>query len=155
MVSLAARWVSQVEKGPPRFYVCLCHMARTLLLVVLFLALLLELALTGGAFFAPVFTLAKFGVKYGSETNFLAYIVGWLLLFVSLAVAVALGQVWQRRPGYATWCYLLGLWWIGIGVGIYYAFGKPDNLLLDSVKGLFIVILTWRCQASRIMVRRY
>ena len=130
-------------------------MARTLLLVVLFIALLLELALTGGAFFAPVFTLAQFGVKYGPETTFLAYIVAWLLLFVSLVAAVALAQVWQRRPGFATWCYLLGLWWIGIGVGIYYAFGKPDNLLLDSVKGILIVILTWRCQADRLMARRY
>ena len=130
-------------------------MARTLLLAVLSIALLLELALTGGAFFAPVFTLAKFGVKYSPDTTFLAYIVGWLLLFVSLVAAVALGQVWQRRPSYATWCYLLGLWWIGIGIGIYYSFGKPDNLLLDSVKGLFIVILTWRCQVTRIMARRY
>ena len=130
-------------------------MARTLLLVMLSIALLLELALTGGAFFAPVFTLAKFGVKYIPDTTFLAYIVGWLLLFVSLVAAVALGQVWQRRPSYATWCYLLGLWWIGIGIGIYYSFGKPDNLLLDSVKGLFIVILTWRCQVTRIMARRY
>ena len=130
-------------------------MARTLLLVVLFIALLLELALTGGAFFAPVFTMAQFGVKYGPETNFLAYIVAWFLLFVSLVAAVALAQVWQRRPDFATWCYLLGVWWIGIGVGIYYAFGKPDNLLLDSVKGILIVILTWRCQADRLMARRY
>ena len=130
-------------------------MARTLLLVVLLIALLLELALTGGAFFAPVFSLTQFGVKYGPETTFLAYIVAWFLLFVSLVAAVALAQVWQQRPGFATWCYLLGVWWIGIGVGIYYAFGKPDNLLLDSVKGILIVILTWRCQADRLMARRY
>ncbi|MBD2724240.1 hypothetical protein [Hymenobacter armeniacus] len=130
-------------------------MARTLLLVVLFIALLLEVALTGGSFFAPVFTLAQFGVKYGPETTFLTYVMGWLLGFVSLATLVAFIQVQRRRPGFATWCYLLGFWWIGIGVGIYYAFGKPDNLLLDSVKGLLIVILTWRCQASRLMARRY
>lgn len=130
-------------------------MARTLLLVVLSIALLLELVLTGGTFFAPVLTLTQFGVKYGPDTAFLAYIVAWLLLFVSLVAAMSLGQVWQRRPSYATWCYLLGVWWIGIGIGIYYAFGKPDNLLLDSVKGLFIVLLTWRCQATRMMIRRY
>lgn len=130
-------------------------MARTLLLVVLFIALLLELVLTGGAFFAPVLTLTQFGVKYGPDTTFLVYIVAWLLLFVSLVAAVAVGQVWQRRPSYATWCYLLGVWWIGIGIGIYYAFGKPDNLLLDSLKGLLIVVLTWRCQSTRMMIRRY
>lgn len=130
-------------------------MPRTLLLLVLFIAVVMELALTGGAFFAPAFTLTQFGVKYGPETTFLTYIVGWLLLFVSLAALVALGQVWQRRPSYATWCYVLGLWWIGIGVGIYYTFGKPDNLVLDSVKGFLIVLLTWRCQCTRMVIRRY
>lgn len=130
-------------------------MARSLLLVVLFIALLLELALAGGAFFRPVLTLGLFGVKYGPDTAFLGYVVAWLLLFVSLVAAVALGQVWQRRPSYATWCYLLGIWWVGIGIGIFYAFHKPDNLLLDSVKGLLIVGLTWRCQATRMMTRRY
>ncbi|GAB3589123.1 hypothetical protein [Hymenobacter daeguensis] len=130
-------------------------MARTLLLVVLFIALLLELALTGGAFFAPAFTLIKFGVKYGPETAFLTYILGWLLGFVSLAALVALSQVWQRQRSYTAWCYSLGIWWIGIGIGIYYTFGKPDNLLLDSVKGILIVVLTWRCQATRVMSRRY
>ena len=130
-------------------------MARKLLLVVLFIALLLELALTGGSFFAPAFTLAKFGVKYGPAFVFLSYVLAWLLGFVSLATAVAFAQVWQRRPGYATWCYLLGLWWMGIGVGIYLAFGKPDNLLLDTAKGLLIVVLTWRCQVTRVMARRY
>ena len=130
-------------------------MPRTLLLLVLFVALLLELALTGGAFFAPDFTMKQFGVVYSPATTFLVYIVGWLLLFVSLVAAVALVQVQRRRPGFATWCYLLGVWWIGIGLGIYFAFGKPDNLLLDSLKGLLIVILTWRCQTARLMARRY
>ena len=130
-------------------------MPRTLLLVVLFVALLLELALTGGAFFAPVLALRQFGVTYGPNTAFLTYIVAWLLLFVSLVAAVAFGQVWQRRPSYAGWCYLLGLWWIGVGIAIFYVFGKLDNLLLDSVKGLLIVILTWRCQVTRMMTRRY
>ena len=130
-------------------------MSRTLLLIVLLISLLLELALTGGAFFAPAFTLKQFGVVYGPDTTFLTYVMGWLLLFVSLVAAVACVQVSKRRPGFATWCYLLGLWWIGIGIGIYYAFGKPDNLLLDSVKGLVIVVLTWRCQAARLMARRY
>ena len=130
-------------------------MPRTLLLLVLTIALLLELALTGGAFFAPAFTLKQFGVVYGPATMFLAYIVGWFLLFVSLVAVVALVQVQRRRPGFATWCYLLGLWWIGIGIGIYFTFGKPDNLVLDSLKGLLIVVLTWRCQTARLMARRY
>jgi len=130
-------------------------MARTLLLVVLFLALLLELAITGGAFFAPALTLAQFGIKYGPDLKFAAYVLGWLLLFVSLVDGMAIMQVWKRRPGFASWCYLLALWWMGIGIGIYYGFGRIDNLLLDTVKGLLIFILTWRCQVTRVMLRRY
>jgi len=65
-------------------------------------------------------------------------------VIVSLVCALALYQVYQRSPDHATLCYVLGLWWAGIGVGIYVAFGKPDNLILDSLKGLLIVGLTIR-----------
>jgi len=129
-------------------------MPRTLLLVVLALAIVLEAVLMGGLFLEPAFALAKFGVKYGPDTALLTYLVGWLLLFVTLMGLLAFGQVQRGRPGYAGLCYLLGLWWIGVGAGIYLAFGRPDNLLLDSLKGLLIVVLTWRCQARRLVVRR-
>ena len=122
-------------------------MARTLLLIVLIIALLIELGLSFGAFFAREFTLHQFGVTLTADTAFLGYIVAWLLLFVSLVCGLAIWQVWQRTPGYETLCYLLGFWWIGIGLGIYIAFGKPDNLFLDSLKGLLIVILTGRSRA--------
>ncbi|RZK61621.1 MAG: hypothetical protein EOO59_04595 [Hymenobacter sp.] len=129
-------------------------MSRTLLLIVLGIATVLELALTVGVFFFPAFTLAQFGVKQGPETAFLAYLTGWFLLLVTLLALLTLGRVWQRRRGYAGLCYLLGLWWIGIGVGIYVTFGRPDNLLLDSLKGLLIIGLTWRCQAEGRVLRR-
>lgn len=129
-------------------------MPRTLLLFVLVLAIVLELLLAGGAFFAPAYALTKFGVRYGESTAFLTYLTGWLLLFVSLVALLALGRVWQRRPGYAGLCYLLGWWWLGIGLGIYIQFGRPANLLLDSLKGLLLTVLTWQCQAKRLVVRR-
>lgn len=130
-------------------------MARSLLLWVLFLALLAELALTGGAFFAPAFTMRQFRLTYAPEMTFLTFLAGWLLLFVSLIIATAFGQLWQRRARYATLCYLLGGWWIAIGIGIYLRFQRPEFLLLDSALGLLVVILTWRCQASRMLTRRY
>jgi len=129
-------------------------MPRTLLLVVLAIAVVLELGLTGGVFFAPVFTLGQFNVKYGPETQFLAYLVGWFLLLVALLALLAWAWVRRRRPGYAGLCYLLGLWWIGIGVGIYITFGRPENLLLDSLKGLLIVVLAWRSRAGERVLRR-
>jgi hypothetical protein len=110
-------------------------MPRTLLLFVLGLAIVLETVLTAGAFFAPTLTMSKFGVKYGADTAFLAYITGWFLLLVTLMA-------------------LMALWWIGIGIGIYVTFGRPDNLLLDSLKGLLIIGLTWRCQAGGLVLRR-
>lgn len=130
-------------------------MARTLLLWVLFLALLAELALTGGAFFAPAFTMQQFRLSYEPGMAFLTFLVGWLLLFVSLIIAIAFAQLWQRRARYATLCYLLGAWWIAVGLGIFLRFQRPEFLLLDSALGLLVVVLTWRCQASRMLMRRY
>lgn len=130
-------------------------MARSLLLWVLFVALLAELGLTGGAFFAPAFTMQQFGLTYVPDMAFLSVLSGWLLLFVSLIIAVAFAQLWQRRSHYAILCYLLGFWWIGIGAGLYLAFRKPEFLVLDSLTGLLVVFLTWRCQASRLLTRRY
>lgn len=123
-------------------------MTRTLLLILLALSLIIELALTGGAFFARAFTLGRFGVTLTPDTAFLGYIVAWLLLFVSLVCGLALYWLWQRNPDYATLSYVLGFWWMGIGIGIYAVFGKPDNLVLDSLKGLLIVVLTNRSRAA-------
>ena len=130
-------------------------MPRLLLLLLLALAILAEAALAGGAFFAPAFTLRQFQVPYSPDTAFLGYVLAWTLLFITLVAVVAFGQVWQRKPEFAVLCYLLGFWWIAIGIGIYIAFGRPANLGLDTLKGLLIVLATWRCQAQRLMVRRY
>jgi hypothetical protein len=118
-------------------------MARTALLVLLFLALLIELVLTIGGFVAPDLLLGKFGVGANPDTRFMAFALAWLLLFVSLVDAVALWQVWRRQPHYATLCYLLGGWWIGIGLGLYLSYDRVDNLVLDTGKGLLIVLATW------------
>ena len=129
-------------------------MARTLLLLTLALAVALELVLAGAALAAPAFLMQQFGVRYTPDTAFVGYVLGWLLLLVTLVAAVALGQVWQRQRHFATLCYLLGFWWMGIGVGIFLAFGKADNLLLDTLKGGLIVAFTRLCQVQRLMTRR-
>ncbi|MEJ7665448.1 MAG: hypothetical protein WKG07_40955 [Hymenobacter sp.] len=102
-------------------------------------------------FLFPAFTLAQFGVAFtaGRRPSFWAYLTGWFLLFVTLAAGLAWAWVRQRHAGAAGLCYLLGGWWIGIGIGIFLAFGKPDNLLLDTLEGLLIVVLTWRGQRGR------
>lgn len=77
-----------VERGPRLLLAGSCLlMARFFLLLLLFGAIVLELVLTGGAFFAPAIRLGKFGVKCEPGTRFLAYLAGWFLLSVS-AVAM-------------------------------------------------------------------
>ncbi|NVO29973.1 hypothetical protein [Hymenobacter lapidiphilus] len=128
-------------------------MARTLLLSLLVLALVFELVLTVGGFLAPEMLLAKFGVGVTPDTRFLAFVLAWLLLFVSLAIVLALVWVWRRHAGYPALCYLLGFWWIGIGLGLYLGYGRFDNLLLDGLKGTLLVLATWatqRAEANRL-----
>ena len=117
-------------------------MARKLLIALLIFSLIVELAETLGAFFFTSQTFKLFGVNLNNDTVFLGYVVAWLLLFVSLIIAYGLWLVLQHKD-YPIICYLLGFWWLGIGIGIYFVFGKIDNLILDSLKGLLIVGLTY------------
>ncbi|TGE22902.1 hypothetical protein [Hymenobacter metallicola] len=127
-------------------------MARTALLVLLLLALVIELGLTVGGFAAPEVLLAKFGVGATPDTRFMAYALAWLLLFVSVVDAAALWQVWRRQPHYATLCYVLGFWWMGIGLGLYLNYHRLDNLLLDTGKGLLIVLATWQSRRNSLVM---
>jgi len=117
-------------------------MARKLLITLLILSLIFELALTGGAFFMREAVLKQFQVAVNADTDFLGFIIAWFLLFTSMICAFALWQVVKNKEGYSTLCYILGFWWIGIGIGIYLISKRPDNLFEDSLKGLLLVTLT-------------
>ena len=117
-------------------------MARKFLIAVLVFSLLLEAVLCIGGFFLPEQIFKLFGVPFNNDTAFPGYIISWFLLLVSLFCTAALWQVVKQKD-YKIICYLLGFWWIAIGIGIYSAFKKPDNLFSDSLKGLFVVALTW------------
>ncbi len=106
-------------------------------------ALVAEVALTAGAFFFREQTLKQFGVAYSAGNDFLGFIIGWCLLFVSLVCGYAAFLTWKDRQ-YSTLCYLLGAWWVAIGIAIYLVFGKPDNLVLDSLKGFIIILFAYR-----------
>ena len=117
-------------------------MKRKLLIAMLTIAFIVELGLTVGGFFIPIKTFELFKVGYNNDTAFLGYIIAWFLLLVTTLIGIALWQVFNNK-NYTTLCYLLGFWWIGLGVGIYFMFGRTDNLALDSAKGLLLVIATW------------
>ena len=120
-------------------------MSRKLLIALLSIALIIELVLTVGSLFAREVALHQFGVASNDHTSFLGYIIGWCLLFVSLVCGLVLWRV-VRGGEYATLGYLLGAWWVSIGIGIYAAFQRPDNLLLDTLKGALIILLIYLTQ---------
>lgn len=118
-------------------------MKRNLLYITLILAFIIEAALAILCFFKPITAMGLFGMVYSNETSFLAYIIAWFLLLVSILIVVALLGLKNDNNGYKVLIYLLGCWWIGLGIGVYVSFKKTDNLLLDSVKGVILVVLNY------------
>jgi hypothetical protein len=118
-------------------------MIKKLLTAILILAFVIEAGLCFGAFFLPEKTFELFKVTYNDDTAFMGYIIAWFLLLVTILIAIALWQV-KNKAAYSTLCYVLSFWWIGLGIGVYIEFGRPDNLGLDSIKGVALAFLTWK-----------
>ena len=118
-------------------------MKRNLLYITLIIAFLIEAALTMLCFFKPVTAMNLFGMVYSNETSFLAYIIAWFCLLVSVLIIYAFVGLKNDNNGYKILIYILGCWWIGLGIAVYISFKKTDNLLLDSVKGVILVILNY------------
>jgi hypothetical protein len=123
-------------------------MSRKILLIVLLFSLFTELLLTGGLFFFREQSLKQFNVVYNAGNAFLGFIVGWCLVFISLICSYAVFLTWSNRDCRML-CYLLGCWWIGIGVAIFLVYNRPENLVIDSLKGLVIVLLAYRTGSNR------
>jgi len=99
-------------------------------------------------FAAPQFTLQQFAIQANADTLFLGYIVAWFLLFVAITAILALKQVLKNNPNGWTLSYILGVWWIGIGIGVYIGYGRTDNLFMDSLKGCVIILTAWRSRSA-------
>jgi uncharacterized membrane protein len=123
-------------------------MIKKLLAAILILAFVIEAGLCFGAFFLPEKTFELFKVTYNNDTAFMGYIIAWFLLLVTILIGIALWQV-QKNESYSTLCYLLSFWWIGLGIGVYIGFGRPDNLGLDSIKGAILAFLTWKSSQKK------
>ena len=118
-------------------------MKKKLLLITLILALVIEVALTVLCFFKPAAAIKLFGMQYNDQTAFLGYIIAWFCLLVSVLIVYAIILLKNNDAAYKSVVYILGFWWIGLGIGVYITFKKPDNLLLDSLKGLILVTLNY------------
>jgi hypothetical protein len=118
--------------------------ARALLLILLVISTIIEFLFPLGGFLAPAKMLEIFQVGVTNDTLFLTFILAWALGFVAIVCALAARLVWGGEPLGWTLSYLLGLWWIGIGVTLFVVHGRVDNLFLDALKGALIVAAAWR-----------
>jgi hypothetical protein len=125
-------------------------MAKKVLLALLLLSFLIEAFLSSAGFVSTDWMLGQFKLSATPDTRFLAYALAWLLLFVGLIVGLSFILV--RKGNSMGWLlsYLLGFWWVGIGIGIYIAFQRPDNLVLDSAKGALILLFARLSHPARI-----
>ena len=129
-------------------------MKKNLLYITLTIAFVIEAALTILCFFKPLKAMGLFGMTYNSETAFLAYIIAWFCLLVSVLIIFALLGLKNNNNGFKILIYILGCWWIGLGIGVYIIFNKSDNLLLDSLKGLVLIVLNY-LYAKEKKIRHY
>lgn len=118
-------------------------MKKNLLYIILIVALAIEATLTILCFFKPVTAVDLFGLTYNNETAFLGYIIAWFCLLVSALIVYAIIGLKNDGSYFEVLVYIIGCWWIGLGIGVYVAFKKVDNLMLDSLKGLLLVILNY------------
>lgn len=116
-------------------------MKRKLLLGLLAVSFLLEGYLTAIAFISPEKVVKQLGITYDASLAFPTFILAWFLLLVTILIAYIIYAVWENKAGYKPILVILSIWWIGIGIGIYFFQGVYDNLLTDSLKGALLLIL--------------
>ena len=118
-------------------------MKKKLLYTTLIIAFVIEAAITVFCFLKPVMAMGLFGLIYNSETAFLAYIIAWFCLLVTTLIVYAFIGLKNNNNGYKILIYILGFWWMALGIGVYICFKKTDNLILDSLKGFILVVLNF------------
>lgn len=118
-------------------------MKKNIILILLGISFVVELALSLLCFFKSAFVIELFGMEYNPVSAFLGHIIGWFCLLVTMLIAYIIYLLKNDKAGYETLLYILGFWWLALGIGVYFVFGKTDNLLLDSSKGLLLVVLNY------------
>ena len=118
-------------------------MLKKFLLFVLSLSFLLEITLTAIEYLKPEKAMAMFKLTGPADGKFFAFLTSYLLLLVSALILLAIFLLLKRIAGYAALIYVLGIWWVGIGIGIYAISGNSLNLFTDSLKGGLLILLTY------------
>ncbi|MCE9600287.1 MAG: hypothetical protein K8S54_20175 [Spirochaetia bacterium] len=120
-------------------------MLRKALLTLLALSAIIEFVMAIGGFLMPDFARQQFKIGTTDDTRFLTFVTAWFILLIGIFCAYAWLQTFRGKGSGYVMTNILGLWWVGIGIGIYYFSGghRPDNLVLDSAKGALLVLLNY------------
>lgn len=121
-------------------------MWRKFLLMMMALSFLFELIFTLAGLFAPEWTLAQYGLPADSNTLFLAFVLTWMLLLITLMCGLVLKELRAGEKSAYSWSLLLGLWWVAVGIAVYAYAGRIEPLFLDSGKGALIVLATLKAR---------
>ena len=116
---------------------------KKIILALLVLSLFVEFILSILGILFTELALTIFGVDTNNQTLFLAVIIGWLCLFVSMIIGLCIYYLIKNRFVVFDLLYCLGIFWILLGLHVYFQFNRIDNLFLDSVKGFTLIILTY------------
>lgn len=116
---------------------------KTTLIYFLGLSLFIEFILSVFGILFTELGLTIFGIETNNQTLFLGSVIGWLCLFVTMIIFLGMYFLIKNKSTVFGILYCLGIFWILIGLGIYFKFDRTDNLFLDSIKGLILLGLTY------------
>ena len=116
---------------------------KTTLIYFLGLSLFIEFILSVFGILFTELGLIIFGIETNNQTLFLGSVIGWLCLFVTMIIFLGMYYLIKNKSTVFGILYCLGIFWILIGLGIYFKFDRTDNLFLDSIKGLILLGLTY------------
>ena len=116
-------------------------MVKKSLLGLLVLSGIFEIFQTAHAFLDPQWLLSLLTIPVAPGAVTLNHITAWFLLLVSALIVLCIVWIRENKREGEVLCVALGVWWIGIGIGIYLVSGVATNLFTDSLKGLILCAL--------------
>lgn len=116
---------------------------KKFLLATLIVSAIFEIYQTINVFLNPGWLLSHFQIPISAGAVTLNHITAWFLLLVSSLALLCIVWVKDDRREGAILSLVLGVWWIGIGAGIYLISDVTTNLYLDSAKGLLLCIFSF------------
>jgi hypothetical protein len=118
-------------------------MIKKILIALLTISFLIEALLSFFCFFMPDVAFKQMHLLYSQQYALPAFLIGWFLLLVTCLLMWVIYAVIKEKPGYKNIIYILGFWWIAIGVSIYFFSGLATNLFSDSLKGFLLIVAAY------------